>query len=65
MPRPGPRRIYFGARLLTPDEHEVAVSLAVVKTDGNLSDLIRRLVLTHPEMMAALQLAASPRRSPD
>lgn len=51
MPRTGPRRVYFGARLLTPDEHAAAVALAEAKTDGNLSELIRHLVLTHPEMV--------------
>jgi hypothetical protein len=45
MPRPGPRRIYFGARLLTPDEHETVQRLADQETDGNLSEIIRRLVL--------------------
>jgi hypothetical protein len=45
MPRPGPRRIYLGARLLTPDEHETVKKLADQETDGNLSEMVRRLVL--------------------
>lgn len=45
MPRPGPRRIYFGARLFTPDEHETVQQLAAVETDGNLSEVVRKLVL--------------------
>jgi hypothetical protein len=45
MPRPGPRRIYFGARLFTPDEHEAIQQLADHETGGNLSEMVRRLVL--------------------
>lgn len=45
MPRPGPRRIYFGARLLTPDEHTELQRLADRETGGNLSKLVRRIVL--------------------
>jgi hypothetical protein len=45
MPRPGPRRVWFGGRLFTPDEHAVVEALAVKETAGNLSGMVRRLVL--------------------
>ena len=45
MPRPGPRRIYFGARLFTPDEQELVQQLATAETDGNLSEMVRHLAL--------------------
>lgn len=45
MPRTGPRRVYFGARLLTPNEHTQLQQLADRETGGNLSALVRRIVL--------------------
>lgn len=39
------RRVYFGARLLTPDEHAQLQQLADRETGGNLSALVRRIVL--------------------
>jgi hypothetical protein len=45
MPRPGPRRVWMGARLLTPDEHEAVQRLADQETGGNLSEMVRVLVM--------------------
>jgi hypothetical protein len=45
MPRPGPRRVWMGARLFTPDEHEAIQRLANEQTGGNLSEMIRVLVM--------------------
>lgn len=44
MPRPGPARIFFAARLLTPDEHAQLQQLADQETGGNLSEMVRRLI---------------------
>jgi hypothetical protein len=44
MPRPGPRRIYFGARLFTPEEQATVQQLADQETEGNMSEMVRKLV---------------------
>jgi hypothetical protein len=53
MPRPGPRRVWFGARLFTPDEQAVVEALAVEETGGNLSAMVRQLTF---EALAARSL---------
>lgn len=45
MPRPGPRRVWMGARLFTPAEHEAIQRLADEQVGGNLSEMIRMLVM--------------------
>ena len=43
MPRPGPRRKYVGIRL-SPDELEAVRRFAEQETNGNLSEMIRKLL---------------------
>jgi hypothetical protein len=51
MPRPGPRRVSFGARLFTPEEHAAVVQLAERHTQGNLSEMVRLLALAGMERL--------------
>jgi len=50
-PRPGPRRLYVGVRL-SPAGLEAIEKLAAAETDGNLSEMIRKLLA---EAVAARQ----------
>jgi hypothetical protein len=43
MPRPGPRREYVGVRL-SPSGLEAIEKLAAAETEGNLSEMIRKLL---------------------
>lgn len=52
-PSSGSRRVWFGARLFTPDENAMVEGLAAEETGGNLSAMVRRLVL---EALAARAL---------
>lgn len=53
MPRPGPRRPLVGVRL-SDEGRKYIEQLAAVETDGNLSEMIRKLLA---EAVAARQKA--------
>lgn len=58
MPRSGPRRVYFGARLLTPEEDGIVRDLAGRETGGNMSEMVRTLTL---EALNARGMITQPR----